>query len=342
MQIHIFLFLAFIQSFVACQKGTEDVRSLAAGISLQPVATNQQMPQEVLPQVANIVFQSFDEGLTWQDVSTGLPGDIKIREVVVSNGKVFLSAGKGNLFRSIAYAAPVSWNQEQEILQPDNIISIFPGRAGLYAFAERDGLFHKIDGMDLWIPAFSALKGEWIRCVLETGDENLLVGSDHGIFKSADGGKVWKKVFESGSVTNLLATNGILFASCNRGVLRSADSGENWEKVLDKNGMAFITELTEGSVAAILKSNGEPQSKDRLFVSTDSGLSWQSRNLPPSRIILDVVQVDKYLFCSLEGGIFRSTDQGQTWELVFPSEGKFFRLATFGQMIFAVQADAGC
>jgi hypothetical protein len=96
----------------------------------------------------------------------------------------------------------------------------------------------------------------------------------------------------------------------------------------------------------------------RLRASADGGKTWQrmdramgplqcvydmDERLAEALDIYDIVQAGEYLFYSFNTGIFRSSDYGKSWELVFPSDGNTsFTLAVAGKVIYAVKGFAGC
>lgn len=360
MRIHTLAFLLFLQSFVACHQGQENTRPLSrAAIGIQSIAASRPAQENARPSAANIVFQSVDGGHTWQDVSAGLPEDLSVRSVFAGGGEVFLGAETGLYRSSAAPAAPV-WRKERFL--DKRITNIFPGRSGPYFCSYGNGFFQEImPGADIWMPVYSTLEDKTVHTILETPDGAVFVGSDSGIFKSADGGQTWKHVFDEGMVLNIVAAGGVLIGGGSRGVLRSTDGGEHWDCVLNENILAKKTGLINDRFVTILgtrdPSKVSPEGiTDRLRASADGGKTWQrmeqalfpirgiydmDERLSQVRDIYDIIQVGEYLFCSFDAGIFRSSDQGKRWELVLPSTG-FFNLAVSGLVIYAVTASGGC
>jgi photosystem II stability/assembly factor-like uncharacterized protein len=77
----------------------------------------------------------------------------------------------------------------------------------------------------------------------------------------------------------------------------------------------------------------------------DGGQTWVSidAGLPAGRTIASIIQVGEHFFCSHPKGIFRSTDQGKTWELLLPSiKDKVFQLSASGNLIYAIARKRGC
>lgn len=314
-------------------------------LSLSFISYMQVQEEEARPLPAtNIVFQSADGGQTWQDISAGLPQGLDIQGVFAGGGEIFLGTEKG-LYHSGSFATP-KW--EQEFLLHGMITDVFPGRAGLYASSYGVGLFQNIQGTGIWKNMSSSLTDNGLRGVLESPDGTIFVCADTGIFKSTDSGKSWKQVFTGGGmIMNIVASGNVLIAGSRKGLLRSTDGGEHWEYVLNENRLARKTGLLKDRFVAILGAedstfNTGDSTKinpdgimNRLCISADGGKTW--KRMEQTRDIYDIVQAGDDLFCSFDTGVFRSSDQGKSWELVLPSnEMGTFRLAVSGQVIYAV------
>lgn len=356
MRIHILAFLLILQSFASCQQDHGKTQPLEANLAFQPAAADWLNSEKALLPTTNIVFQSVDGGQTWQDVSAGLPNDLGVGRVFVGESKIFLSAEKGLYHSSTASAAPV-W--EKETLMDIRITDIFPGRAGPYFSSYEHGFFQKIPGTGVLIPLHSTLKDKTVRSVLETSDGTVFVGCESGIFKSTDGGNVWKQVFTEAGVNSLVEAEGVLVCATHEGLLRSTDGGEHWDWVLTEDGSAWRTSFFDGRFVTITQGakawqDGAP---NRLRISTDGAKTWQridgglsaaqfvySKEVGTSPIgsMNDIKIAGKYLFCSCEAGVFRSSDWGKSWEPVFAPNGlKLLQLAVSGDVIYAVKV-FGC
>ena len=352
-------FLLFFQSFVSCRQGQENVQPVEAGIVSPFMTAGLPDPGEAQAPAANIVFQSTDGGKTWQDVSAGLTEKMEIQGVFTAGGEVFLGSMNGLYRNNSRTPAPV-WEQMPFLY--GRITDVFPGRDGLYACSYGQGLFQNMPGTDIWRPMSNTLGNITIRTVVETPEGILFIGSDNGIFRSVDSGQTWKQVFDKGMVLNLVASGGVLIGGGAQGVLRSTDGGEHWEYVLNENILAKRTGFIGDRFITILgtedPSKVSPEGiTNRLRTSADGGKTWQrmeqallpvqaiyhmDERLSQVRDIYDIIQVGEYLLCSFDTGIFRSSDQGKTWEPVFSVNGKgSFNLSVCGQVIYAVQG-GGC
>src|SRR5215217_8130575 len=84
---------------------------------------------------AKIVFRSTDGGQTWQDISQGLPGNLREDGIrgnsFFANDKVlFVRVGNG-LYHSTPNATAPFWTQE---ILPGEYSSIVPGKSGAVAY----------------------------------------------------------------------------------------------------------------------------------------------------------------------------------------------------------------
>ena len=141
----------------------------------------------------------------------------------------------------------------------------------------------------------------------------------------------------------IVESTGVLMATSQKGILRSTDDGENWDCVLNEGGVGIAIERINGGFAAINYNTGSETR--RVRTSYDGGKTWQpiDDGLPATLSIASIIQVGDYFFCGHPTGIFRSSDKGKTWKLIFPSiEDKVFNLFVSGNVIYAILRSGGC
>ncbi|MBN8785435.1 MAG: exo-alpha-sialidase [Terrimonas ferruginea] len=304
----------------------------------QPESTNNK------PGAANIVFRSADGGQTWQDISDGLPANVREEAIqrdglFANDNGFYLRAGNG-LYHSQRNSIFSFWTKE---VFPGQQSSIAPGRNGILAYNYEGQILQKISGTGTWSPAYTNFHEREIRTVFETARGSVFIGCDKGLFKSTNNGKTWKQVQAGGWVMKLVESNGILLATSQRGIIRSADGGENWEAVISEGGVGIAVESIQGGFAAITfntKSNTR-----RVRTSCDGGKTWQpiDAGLPAQSSISSIIQVGENFFCGHPNGIFRSSDKGKTWKMMLPSvKDKVFNLFVSGKIIYAVPRSGGC
>jgi photosystem II stability/assembly factor-like uncharacterized protein len=319
---------------------------LLTGSSSSLLLDGQPNPKKEIAGTAKIVFKSTDGGQTWQDISKGLPENLRIDSIrgnsFFANDKgLFLRVGNG-LYHSTPNATAPFWTKE-----------IFPG--------EHSSIVSGIvtNGTSVWSPIFENIQASRMRSVFETAGGTIFILTARGLFKTANNGKTWKTVHTEGMDGNLAESNGILVAVSMRRIIRSTDNGETWAEVISDSSVVFDVKPINGGFAALT-----PTSANIRGVSTsyDAGKTWQPDDVGrQDKVVIDsifrtwndrpfvqrfmtsIIQVGENFFCTHPEGIFKSSDKGKTWKLLLPSvEDKVFNLFNSGNVIYAIPSKGGC
>lgn len=325
-----------------------------------PLPGNQPGPKKERTGTAKIVFKSTDGGQTWQDISKGLPENLREDGIqgnsFFANDKgLFLRVGNG-LYHSTPNATAPFWTKE---ILPDEQSSNAPGKSGIAA--------HKYWGVNLktanetsvWSPMFEILEMPRIGTNFETASGTIFIGTNRGYYKTANDGKTWKHVHAGGLVGHLAESNGVLVAISMRKIIRSTDNGENWMVTPSEDSVAFDVKSIRGGFTAITASS--ESGTRRLSTSYDGGKTWQLIDAGPhNKVFVDsigrtwdtrpsvkafttyVTQIGENLFSAHPKGIFRSSDKGKTWKLILPSvKDKVLVLLISGNVIYVIYAIPG-
>jgi photosystem II stability/assembly factor-like uncharacterized protein len=308
---------------------------------------------------AKIVFKSTDGGQTWQDISQGLPENLREDGIqgnsFFTNDKgLFLKVGS-ELYHSTANAAAPFWTKE---ISPDEHSSIAPGKSGIFAYNYWGVNLKTTNGTSVWSPIFENFSEPRIRCVFETAGGAIFIGTDRGLFKTANSGKTWKHVYAGGWAGHLAESDGVLVSTSKRNIIRSTDNGENWALAISENGVTFDVKPIKGGFVAI--TAGSESGTRSLSTSYDAGKTWQPIDAG-DKVFIDsigrtwndrprvqafmtsITEVGENLFCTHPDGIFKSSDKGKTWKLLLPSvQGKVFNLFGSGNVIYAIPSKGGC
>ena len=186
------------------------------------------------------------------------------------------------------------------------------------------------------------------------GETSIRIDVSHGdgVYKSTDAGKTWRHMglADTRAIGRILvhpnnpdlvyvAALGHAFGDNEeRGVFRSHDGGETWQKVLYRSEKAGAIDLTFDQNPRILYAgiweaqrsfwdikSGGPDSS--IYKSTDGGDTWveitRDKGLPKGvwgkiAIVASPAQSGRVwaLIEAKEGGLYRSDDYGEKWELV--------------------------
>ena len=313
--------------------------------------------------LANTVFKSTDGGQTWQDISQGLPENLRKDGIrgnnIFANDKgLFLRVGNG-LYHSTPDATAPFWKKE---IFPGEHSSIAPGKLGVSANNYWGVNLKKTNGTGVWSPIFDdSHEQPRIRSVFETAGGTIFIGTDRGLFKTDNSGKTWKHVYTGAFVGHLAELDGVLLATGMRRIIRSTDNGENWALVISDSSVVFDVKQIKGGFAAITSSSASNTvHTSRLSTSYDGGKTWQPNNAA-NKVVVDsigrtwndrprvhaigtsVTQVGENFLCTHPDGIFRSSDKGKTWKLLLPAvEKKVFNLFVSGNVIYAIPSKGGC
>ena len=309
-------------------------------------------------ETAKGVFTSTDGGLTWQDISKGLPEDLQGAAAFGAENSFYLPTANG-IYHANRNATDAYWEQETLSKQYSNLS---PGRAGIFAYSNSGYFLQKLNGTGVWLPKYTNFRGKQLYTFFESEGDVVFIGTGSGIFKSTDDGNNWKHVYTGGNILKLAASKNVLLAAGQAGILRSTDNGENWTTVLSEGGAGIAVENIKGGFAAI-SYNAASKSR-RVRTSYDSGKTWQpidesfpsprssnfiwpaankNNEMPEAAFISSIIEVGDYFLCGHPAGILRSVNKGKTWELVLTSvEKKVFRLFVSGKEVFAIAQNAGC
>ncbi|HUT02799.1 MAG TPA: hypothetical protein VM163_02780 [bacterium] len=190
----------------------------------------------------------------------------------------------------------------------------------------------------MWRP-MGPYSGMIFDLVMAPEDPNVLfLGVNGGFFKSLNGADSWERVgegysFYPDSISAARAGRDLVIASTMWNVYLSLDGGVTWRKVED---LPFSYGTGINSVAI------DPRNPEAVWVCTSKGLCWSGssgnnwywrndglpENFDPRSVRFDLSDASGgrlYVF-SLSGGIYRSDNFGDSWELAVPEELKFTKI----------------
>jgi photosystem II stability/assembly factor-like uncharacterized protein len=321
------------------------------------------LPKTEKAGTAKIVFRSTDGGQTWQDIGEDLPENLRVDSIrgnrIFANDKgLFLRVGNG-LYHSAPNATAPFWTKE---VFSDEHSSIAPVKSEMLACNYWGVRLKRTNGTSVWSTISENFQRTGMRA-FETAGGAIFIGTDRGLFKTANAGKTWEHVHDGSYVGNLAESNGVLVAISMSRIIRSADNGENWAVVDSGGGAAFDVKQFRGGFVAItsITSSLTPNT-GRLRTSCDDGKTWQPIEAGlQDKVVIDsinrtwddrprmqafmapIIQVGENSFCVYYDGIFRSSDKGKTWTLSLPSvQKKVFNVFVSGNVIYAIRRKGGC
>jgi photosystem II stability/assembly factor-like uncharacterized protein len=236
------------------------------------------------------VYITTNAGSSWTETTAG------------GNGWLFQTVGRLQLNANTLYASVSPFNSGGPALSP---------------------VLKSTDGGTSWSAASSGIPsppGIGSLLLANTAPDVLLFGTTgpFSLLRSADGATSWAP-----SATGISGFTGqqvrldpslaltLYFAAANNGGLwKSTDLGTTWTNVLSDS--IFAVAVDPNNALHLLAANFQ----QFLLQSTDGGTTWQQVSTPfgiIQSIEFSTSQTGLVLACSPNGGIARSTDNGNTW-----------------------------
>lgn len=151
------------------------------------------------------------------------------------------------------------------------------------------------------------------------GNQHVLAGtSDGGVYRSTDDGRTWKYdgLAMSTVRTIIESSNGRIFAGLQQGLMISSDNGSTWNNTQVQHSGFGLAANASGHI--YIGGWGE------MSRSTDDGATWNSVGMGITSPYIDELLITNTgtILAGLypnagvnNGGLYRSTDNGTTWQL---------------------------
>ncbi len=268
-----------------------------------------------------IYFQAdpvFSQSNFW--VPTGGPYGGAVRTLAVdSSGKIYAGTIGGGIFRSDDVGE--NWQNVSNNLPNDSIIALTANSIGeIFAGTWGAGIFRSSNFGQEWVQVNNGLEDTNIYCLLADRNHNIFAGTDGGIFRSTNSGEQWTKLRSESIRSLIINPQGIIYAGSDNSIMYSADFGENWIMI---NALAWrVTSMISNSSGDIfacfdrrgiikLKHNDSVWTQVRNFDYVDA-LAIDNQGI----LFAGVIYYSRYSSFQDSSGIYRSTDNGETWTFI--------------------------
>ncbi len=262
-----------------------------------------------------------DDGETWIASNEGLRGaSWHALALDPRNSSRIYAVGRTGFAASSDGGA--TWTADLTSPASGGAIAVSPSEPALI-LASGAGIVRSRDGGATWQTAFAPSGSFTSAIVFDPGNASVVYATGFFPLKSTDGGESWR-IINNGTDTIGLRTiaidsgdSAILYASYNGsfsgGLFRSLDAGESWNHDPGPEG-AFVQE-------AVLPDPGRPGvvwlgAEGGLFRGSSSDTTWIQTGFtePVTAVAADGSAGGALYVASGTSGVFRSLDEGVTWE----------------------------
>ena len=276
-----------------------------------PAAPGSQEAEQVIAATSSGIFLSADNGVSWTptaiDDTTGAVFVTAVGEILAAtiNGAFFRSSDQG-----------VSWSASGALPRQEIYSLIANERGDVLAGADDEGAWRLATGNDSWMRINEGLPSSDcdVRRLLPF-ESAILLGSDCGLFISQNGGDSWSATgFRNGvDAVGVNDGGGIFVGTEHDGIFRSTDGGATFVQVFEAE--AMVLSFAFNSRGYIFAGSGG------IWRSVDEAATWSAMlGSPPHAYVLALLVDSKdHILAGLlphgdgASGVFRSTDDGQTW-----------------------------
>jgi len=286
---------------------------------------------KIFAQTSVGIYMSTDDGATWTALPQAPNGVLAANSSTLFVGGVGVSASTddGASWKNLN-AAPVL--AEYNSVFTDGAFLFDGTEGGLFRSTDRGSTWHAVDSLfgSGYITNFALL------------DTTLYVSGY--LSRSSDHGATWSAVNKGNSKFSVweLATLGhILFAATyDSGIFRSADNGGHWNLVytISSPQQRILAFATIGSHILAWDENRH------VIRSVDSGATWSQVGSLPGAEPVDLCTFGSILFATSQTNLYRSSDEGQTWNSVRSTNYWDYgtpKLVAIGQTLFDASAGDG-
>lgn len=142
-------------------------------------------------------------------------------------------------------------------------------------------------------------------------DNSIYASTEKTLYRSEDKGDGWSAVFSSQGEGDEINFIGIsekgVFICAKKGVFKSEGGKSNWKRIFEGNA-AHIAFSKDGKIFLGTKKG--------LFISMDSGLTWQKKPGEISNLnVIWIESMDGLVFAAVEKGVYKNINNG--WKRTF-------------------------
>ncbi len=232
------------------------------------------------------IYLSSDEGASWIQSNSGL-NDLQISSLTVDNNDNILAGTvSGEIYISTDFGSNWNLKENSSVNSQINEILTLPGStpATIYTATNGDGIFKSTDLGNSWNVKNTGLPLTYPKEMFTKSNDKIFMLSGNRIIYSSDQGNSWERRDTQFSNSNIIS-------------------------LAENNNNELFCGLYQGG----------------LYRSTDEGINWNQVDLGNDYITPKLFICDDsggIVFLSSDNKIYRSSDNGSTWNIVFDFIGQ--------------------
>ncbi len=137
-----------------------------------------------------------------------------------------------------------------------------------------------------------------------------------------------------GRVVNLYATSdGDVLAGTNSGIYELTDDEAAWTRIYPRDIFSFREQMSGMRSGPMVEKDGilYLATDEKIISSKDRGKTWKTFSVHPGGGLIDMTMLDQTFYLCLkdefrlsgDNGVYRSDDNGATWDLLTPFDNKY-------------------
>lgn len=248
------------------------------------------LANQVSPTLEHRVWQSFDNGMSWQDAVTNIPQGMFQRALLINYNEDYL-LGVRDALNNDAYIAKIN-----------NAVTTYNNK--LYSDST-DGIF-SLDRINSVVYA----SGE--ECAV--GNISCQYANPKGtVYKSNDDGESWRRLENfpgsGGHDIQVLDTNKVFVKSrISKAIYYSLNSGDTWDSINAPNNENIVGFRILNDTASFVGTLS-----GKLYYTSNLGLSWNLTHTVSNQAVSKIGKAGNYLVAASTGKVAISKDNGLSW-----------------------------
>jgi len=249
------------------------------------------------------VHLSTDNGTSWVTMNTGLPTNIDIQSLAISDSNIFAGTWGSGMYSSTNYAS----NWATSGLTGAEVKTLAINNSNIFAGTEGNGVNLSTDNGSTWTAVNAGMTNAYVLSLAINGS-SIYAGTNSGIFLSTNNGTAWTLSGLSGHYIEAIATkDSNVFAALgvSGGVYLSTNNGSSWTVAntgLPANTTIYSLAISGNFVFAGTNGSG-------VYLSTNNGSSWTAVNTGLTSLKVNSLIVNgNYLFAGTNsGGVWKES-----------------------------------